>query len=77
MGCVRAGAFFEVADREFDDGVFAVEPVGFDHVEVAVGGDERVVSPLGPQPALGWFGEPGATHDQADGAGLRASSPVV
>ena len=74
---VESGAFFEVTDGEFDDGVFAVELVGCDGVEVVVGGDEGVVSPVGPQPSLGGFGESGAAHDEADGAGLLARRPAV
>ena len=45
------GAFLEVADREFDDSVVAVELIGSDSIEGDVG-DERVVSPLGEQLGL-------------------------
>jgi len=48
-------AFFEVSDGEFDDGVFAVELVCGDGVEVVVG-YEGVVAPVGPQGGLGWVG---------------------
>ena len=44
----ESGAFFEVADGELDDGVLAVERVDVDGVAVEVG-EERVVSPVGPQ----------------------------
>jgi hypothetical protein len=56
-GDVFDAAGFEVADGEFDDGVVAVEGVGFDGVEVDAVGDERVVSPFGEQPELGCVGE--------------------
>jgi hypothetical protein len=68
------GAFFDVTDREFHYCVFAVELVCFDHVDVRIRGDERVVSPLGPQPTLRWFGEPGAAHNQANRTPFAAAS---
>ena len=44
---VFSGAVFQVADGEFDDGVVAVEPVGFDGGQVVAVGDEAVMSPVG------------------------------
>ncbi len=44
----ESGTFFEVADREFDDGVVAVELVDLDRRAVEIG-EERVVAPVGPQ----------------------------
>ena len=60
------GAVFEVSDGELDGGVLAVERVGGDGVEVVAVGDEGVVAPVGPQPALGAVGEAGAAHHEAD-----------
>ena len=49
---MRQGLIFEVADRELDDGVLAV--FGLDDRErVGAVGDEREVSPVGPQLGLG------------------------
>ena len=61
----ESGAVFEVTDREFDRGVVAVELVDVDgrHVEA---GDERVVTPVGPQLRLGRVDEAGAAHDEAE-----------
>ena len=42
----ESGAFFSVADGEFDDGVVTVEPVDVDGVTVEVG-QEGVVTPSG------------------------------
>ena len=66
----ESGTFFEVADGEFNGGVFTVELVGLDRVEVGAVRDERVVSPVGPQPSLCFVGETGAAHDQPDAAGV-------
>ena len=60
----EAGAFFEVADGEFDDGVLAMELVGFDRLEVHIRrrarGDVRVSGLVAPQ-----------RFDQGVGAVLR------
>ena len=58
---------FEIADGELNNGVFAVEPVGFDHGRGGVG-DEGVVAPIGPQSPLGPLGEAGSTHNKAHGS---------
>jgi hypothetical protein len=50
------GALFEVADREFDDGVLTVELVDVDGGAVEVG-EEPAVSPVGPQLQLLFVGE--------------------
>ncbi len=74
---VEPGAFFEVADGEFDGGVVAVEPVSGDGAEVVSVGDEGVVPPVGPQPLLGCVGEAGAAHHQTDAAALFAAAGAV
>ena len=61
----ESGAFFEVADGEFDGGVVTMELVGLDDGGVEAG-DERVVAPVRPQLRLGAIGEPGAAHDEPD-----------
>ena len=58
----EAGSFFEVTDREFDDGVAAVLGVDDDGRFAAVG-DEGVVTPVGEQGGL-VAGESGAANDQ-------------
>jgi len=59
----EAGAFFQVADGELDDGVTAMELVDLDRSPSEVG-EECVVSPVGPQLQLSGVGEAGAMHDQ-------------
>ena len=70
---VESCTFFEVTDREFDDGVVTVEGVGFNSGEIIPVGDEGVVSPFGPESELGGIGEAGAAHDESDGAELAAA----
>lgn len=72
-------AVFQAADRELDDSVSSVEPIGGDAVEGGVG-DERVVPPVWPQLPLGRFREPGPSNYQSDltllwsiGASIAAS----
>ncbi len=59
----ESGAFFEVTDREFHDGVVTVELIDGDGVVGEVG-QKRVVPPVGPQFGLVLVGEAGASHDQ-------------
>ena len=53
---LEAGAFFEIADREFDHGVLTVELVELDSGGVEVG-EEPEVSPVGPRFQLLLVGE--------------------
>ena len=69
----ESGAFFEVADGEFDYGVFAMEPVSGDRVEIGPVGDEGVVSPVGPQLML--FGDDDTVYAY-DGADQLLSATV-
>ena len=62
---------FELADREFDHSVVAVEPVGVGGGEGVVG-DERVVAPGGPHRSLVGVGEPGPANDKPNGPGTFA-----
>ena len=55
----ESGAFFEVADGQFDAGVLTVEGVDLDRGAVQVG-QEGEVPPVGPQAGLAGVGEPGA-----------------
>ena len=73
---LKAGAFFEVADGELDNGVGAVEPVSGGGVVFGVG-DERVVPPVGPQSLLRALGEAGAAHHEAHGAPVFAAAGGV
>ncbi len=63
----ETGTFFEVADREFDDGVVAVELVEGNGVAVEVG-QERVVAPVGPERCLCRVNEAGAAARPDAGA---------
>ena len=67
--CVEAGAVFEVADRELDRCVVAVELVDLNDGQVEVG-DERVVTPVGPQLCLDRIDEAGAAHHEPELAPL-------
>ena len=73
---LKAGAFFEVADGELDNGVGAVELISGGGVVVGVG-DERVVPPVGPQSLLRALGESGAAHHEANGAPVFAAAGDV
>ena len=64
---LNAGAFFEVADGELDNGVGTVEPVSGGGVVFGVG-DERVVPPVRPKSLLRALGEAGPAHHEAHGA---------
>ncbi len=57
------GAFFEVTNGELDCGVGSVVGVGGTGVEVFSVGDEAVVTPVGPQLALG-AEQAAAAHDE-------------
>ncbi len=59
---VEPGAFFEVADGEFDHGMSPVVFIDLDRSAIAVG-DERVVSPLVEQGGLSTF-DAGPPHDE-------------
>lgn len=72
---LEPGTFFQVADREFNDRVVAVERVRGDGVVLGVR-DERVVSPVGKQLGLA-AGETGAAHDQPDGASASPGPGAV
>ena len=61
---LQPSSFFEVADGEFDAGVGPVEGVDLGGVAVEVG-QEREVTPVGPQPSLAAVGQAGAAHDQS------------
>ncbi len=56
------GAFFEVADRELDNGVSTMELVDIDSGAVEIG-EEPEVAPVGPQPPLLVVGQTGASND--------------
>jgi len=62
---VFSTAVFELADGQLDDGVLTVEPVGFDGVQVAVAGDEAVMTPRRTTVLVGAIGEAGAAHEAA------------
>ena len=74
---LESGAFFEVADGEFNGGVFTMELIGLDRIQIGAVGDERVVSPVGPQASLSLIGETSAAHDQPDAAGVFACAGRV
>ena len=61
-------AIFQLADREFDNGMVAVKPVRFGGVQVGAVRDEGVVSPRREQGLLGLVGEAGAAHHETHGA---------
>ena len=60
---LESGTVFEVADREFDDGVLTMELVDIDGGAVEVG-EEPEVAPVGPQLQLVLVGQTCAAHDQ-------------
>lgn len=60
---LESAALFEVADREFDNGVLTVELVEFDGGAVEVG-EEPEVAPVRPQFQLVFVGQACASHDQ-------------
>jgi len=74
---VLSTAFFQLSDREFDDGVLAVETVGFDGVQVGAVGDEAVMTPAREQCLLGGVGEAGAAHHQAHDATVFVAGPAA
>ncbi len=63
---LEPGAFFEVADREFDYGMVTVELVSVDCAALTVAGDERMVAPVRPQFGLR-ADQASAAHDQPHG----------
>ena len=69
-GDVFGSAVFQLADRQLDDGVGAVELVGFDRVEIVAVRDEAVMAPLGEQAGLGGVREAGAAHDESHDAAV-------
>ena len=74
---LEPGTLLQIPDREFDHGVLTMEPVGFNHGDVMIRCDERVVPPIGPQLCLGFLGETGPAHDQPDRALLAAFAAGV
>ena len=50
---LESGASLQIFDGEFDGGVFAMEAVDGDDVTGEVG-EERVVTPVGPQLSVVW-----------------------
>lgn len=68
---LEPGAFFEVTDRELHSGVVAVELVDLDGGGVEVG-DERVVTPVGPELTLRRLGETGPADHETDTVSLLA-----
>lgn len=68
---------FQLADGEFDHGVFAVEPVGFDRGQVVAVGDEAVVPPLGEQASLGSVSQSCPAHDETHDAPVLLASTAA
>ena len=68
---LESGAGLEVLDGQLDGGVLAMEPVDVDDVTVEVG-EERVVTPVGPQFLLCGVGEAGAANDHSSGHSFGA-----
>ena len=71
----ESGAFFEVADREFDYCVVTVKRVGSDGTGIGVRCYEGVVTPIGPEFELGGIAAPAIYSCSARiGSGSRRKS---
>jgi len=73
---LEPGSLFEVADRELDHGMAAMELVDLDSGAFEVG-EETEVTPIGPQFQLCFVGQACATRDQPAGHFLVAGAGRV